>query len=109
MSALEKQRDQVNYAAAAEYLPHMRSFPDAVTLIGSGVRLRNDPLKSPTGRWSELIATLDVASVDADHFGILRDEPHVSELAAILSDRLRRVGRPFPRRSEAAHARPELR
>jgi thioesterase domain-containing protein/acyl carrier protein len=86
---LEQQRDQINCRAAAEYMAQMRPFKGNVTLIASGERLRMDPLKSPTGGWSPFIPSLDVETIDADHFRMLSDDPHVSRLADILVKRLR--------------------
>ncbi len=86
---LEKQRDQVNYRAAAEYMTQMRPHAGNVTLIASGHRLRKDPLKSPTGGWSPYIPSLRIETVDADHFALLSDDPYVTQLAEILVKHLR--------------------
>jgi thioesterase domain-containing protein len=88
---LERQRDEINYRASAEYMALMRPFDGPVTLIASGERLRVDPLKSRTGGWSPFIASLDVEMIDADHFRMLSDDPYVSQLANILVERLRRL------------------
>ena len=81
---LERQRDQINYRAAAEYMAKMRPFAGNVTFVASGARLRNDPLKSPTGGWSPHIPSLKIETVAADHFRLLSDDPYVSQLAEIL-------------------------
>lgn len=85
---LERQRDAVNYRAAAEYLTALRPFNGNVALIASGERLRKDPLKSPSGGWSPHVASLHVETIDGDHFQILDKEPFVSQLAEILVARM---------------------
>ena len=92
LGPLEEQRDQINYGAAAEYMAKMRPFDGNVTFIASGHRLRNDPLKSPSGGWSPHIPSLHVETIGADHFRLLSDDPHVSQLAEILVKRLRALG-----------------
>ena len=86
---LEQQRDDVNNHAAAEYMATLKPFDGDVTMIASGVRLRNDPLKSPSGGWSPHISSLRIETVDADHFEMLSDDPYVSQLAEILVRHMR--------------------
>jgi amino acid adenylation domain-containing protein len=86
---LEQQRDDVNNHAATEYMATLKPFAGDVTMIASGVRLRNDPLKSPSGGWRPHIASLRIESIDADHFKMLSDDPYVSQLAEILVRHMR--------------------
>ncbi|HVE83427.1 MAG TPA: thioesterase domain-containing protein, partial [Myxococcales bacterium] len=91
LGPLERQRDDTNRDAAVRYLPRLRPFEGPVTLIVSGERLRHDPLKSPSCGWSAYIPSLDIHRIEADHFRMLSDQPHVSEMAAILEAGMRRV------------------
>jgi|GEM_PF-3711315 len=59
-------------------------YPDPCLLIVSGQRLREDPLKSRTSSWSKVIPALTVRSVDGDHFKMVEEEPHISEIAKII-------------------------
>lgn len=90
---LERQRDAINYRAAVRYMREMRPLRGNVVLVVSGVRLRQDPLKSPTGGWSEYTPTLAVETLDADHFRMLSDDPYVSQLADMLLDHMGRADR----------------
>jgi len=94
LGPLEKRRDDVNRDAAARYMPRIRPFAGNVTLIVSGERLQEDPLKSPSCGWSPYIPSIDLHRVAADHFRMLSDDPYVSEMAAILVAGLQRADRP---------------
>jgi amino acid adenylation domain-containing protein len=94
LGPLEAQRDVVNGVAAAKYLTdHIRPFGGNVTLIASGERLRHDPLKSRRCGWGPYVPSLDVHTVDADHWRMLSDEPYVAEMADILLKRMERLDR----------------
>jgi amino acid adenylation domain-containing protein len=94
LGPLEEQREAVNRDAAAHYMPHIRPFAGNVTLIASGVRLRVDPLKSPSCGWSPHIPLIDVHRVDADHFRLMSDDPYVSKMAEILAEQMLRSEMP---------------
>ncbi|HZN92212.1 MAG TPA: thioesterase domain-containing protein, partial [Myxococcales bacterium] len=94
LGPLEKRRDDVNRDAAARYMPRIRPFAGNVTLIVSGERLQEDPLKSPDCGWGPYIPSIDLHRVAADHFRMLSDDPHVSEMAAILVAGMQRADRP---------------
>ena len=91
---LEQQRDQVNYRAADAYMPQIRPFAGKITLIASGTRLRDDPLKSSSGGWEPYVPSLDVETLDGDHFQLLGEDPYVSHLAEILAARLKGLASP---------------
>jgi amino acid adenylation domain-containing protein len=82
---LEERRFAINGDAAARYLPRMRPYPGNVTLVLSGGRLRKDPLKSANGGWRRHVPALDLHTVDADHFPLIRTDPHVSLTARIVA------------------------
>jgi len=94
LGPIEGRRDAANRDAAAEYMAVLTPFAGEVTLIVSGERLRNDPLKSPNCGWEPYIASLDVHTVDTGHFGMLSDDPYVSEVARILTTGMQRTSRP---------------
>jgi acetoacetyl-CoA synthetase len=88
LGPLERRRDTVNLAAAAEYMSQLLPFDGIVNLIVSSTRLQGDPLKNPSGGWSPYSRSLDIQSVSAHHLRMITDEPHVSEVAAILARRI---------------------
>jgi amino acid adenylation domain-containing protein len=90
---LERQRDEINCRAAAQYMTEMRPFAGNVLLVASAERLRNDPLKSPSGGWSDHVPSLRMETLDADHFRFLSDDPYVSELADMLVRHMLRAER----------------
>jgi len=88
LGPLERRRDTVNLAAAAEYMSQLRPYDGRVHLIVSSARLQDDPLKNPSGGWSPYIRRLDIRSLGAHHLRMISEEPHVSEVAALLAARL---------------------
>ena len=90
LSQMDERRDVVNREAAAHYMTRVRPFAGNVTLIVSGERLRRDPLKSPSCGWRPYIPSLDIHTVDADHFPMMSDDPYVSEMAEILAKQMPR-------------------
>jgi thioesterase domain-containing protein len=90
LGPLEERRDEANRAAAALYTPFIRPFAGRVTLIVSGARLREDPLKNPRCGWSGHVGSLDTHAVDVHHLRMLSDEPYVSEIAEVIAKGLRR-------------------
>ncbi|HEX4448440.1 MAG TPA: amino acid adenylation domain-containing protein [Polyangiaceae bacterium] len=90
---LEERRFAINGEAAASYLPRMRPFAGNVTLVLSGGRLRKDPLKSANGGWRRHVPSLDLHTVDADHFPLIRTDPHVSVTARIVARGIQLAGR----------------
>jgi amino acid adenylation domain-containing protein len=91
LGPLEERRDAVNRDAAAQYMPRIQPFVGHVTLIASGERLREDPLKSPSCGWSPHVPSLDIHTVDADHFRLMSDDPYVSEMAEVLAGQMRQA------------------
>jgi amino acid adenylation domain-containing protein len=88
LGPMERRRDTVNMAAAGEYMSKLQTYDGNVTLIMSSARLQHDPLKNRSGGWSPYIRSLDIQSVRAHHLRMISDEPHVSEVAAILEKRI---------------------
>ncbi len=82
----EVQRGVANGNTVARYRSRIRSFPGIgkVVLIASGTRLREEPLHSPSCGWSPYVPDLEVHTIDADHFQMMRDEPYVSRTAEII-------------------------
>jgi thioesterase domain-containing protein len=91
LNALEMRRYASTTRASSRYLPHIRPYPWNVSLIVSAERLRDDPLKSPTCGWGPYIASLDVSSVDGPHLRMMFDEPHVSGIAEILAEAVKKA------------------
>ena len=85
----EVQRGVANFNTIAEYRPHILPSGEAMLLLVSNVRLRENPLHSPCCGWEPFVRKLDVHHLDADHFQMMRDEPHISKVAGILRDRLK--------------------
>lgn len=94
LAPLEERRNAFNRTASEKYIQSIRPYEGSVTLVASGQRLRRDPLKSPNCGWGPFIASLDLHTIDADHFSMLTDEPHVSEVARILIAGLNRADMP---------------
>jgi thioesterase domain-containing protein len=88
LGPLEERRVLANLRAAEHYTRRLRRFPGDVTLIISGGRLRNDPLKSPSCGWDPYVASLAVHKLDADHFHLMERDPHVSQVASIIAARI---------------------
>jgi thioesterase domain-containing protein len=88
LGPLEDRRVLTNRRAAEHYMRRMRPFPGDVTLIISGDRLRNDPLKSPSCGWGPYVASLAVHTLDAEHFQLMHNDPHVSQVASIIAARI---------------------
>ncbi len=106
VAPLDVRRVATNREAAEHYLRRLRPYEGEVTLIVSGERLRNDPLKSPDCGWGPFVASLDVHTIDAGHFRMMSHEPFVSQMAAVVAARLERCADApasrTPRRAEAA-------
>jgi amino acid adenylation domain-containing protein len=88
---LEERRFALNGDAAADYMTRIRSLPLAVTVVMSGGRLRKDPLKSRSGGWRRYVRQLDLHNVDADHFPLIRTDPHVSTTARLIAKGIHRA------------------
>ena len=88
LGPLERRRDAVNLASAAEYMLQLLPFTGKALLIVSSARLQDDPLKNPSGGWSPYIRLLDIQSVNAHHLRMISDEPHVAQVAEILARRV---------------------
>jgi thioesterase domain-containing protein len=87
VAPLEAQRDSTNRDAAATYLLELLSYTGEITLIIAVDRLRNDPLKSPSCGWASYAPKLKVYNVDTDHYKLLTDDPYVSQVAQIVSQK----------------------
>ena len=85
LGPLEQRRDDANHAAAVQYMPRIRPFAGKVTLIVSGHRLSEDPLKSPCCGWSPHVSSLDIHTVDAHHLRMLSDDRSVSAIAEVIA------------------------
>ncbi len=84
----EVQRGVANFNTLAEYHTRIRPWESGMLLLVSAVRLREHPLHSPRCGWEPFVPELEVHTVEADHFQMMRDEPHVSRVAAILGAKL---------------------
>jgi thioesterase domain-containing protein/acyl carrier protein len=80
----EVQRGVANYNTIADYRPRIRPTDLQVLLLVSGMRLRENPLHSRSCGWSPFIKRLQVSTIEADHFQMMRDDPYVSQTAAII-------------------------
>ena len=85
----EVQRGVANFNTIAAYRPHIRPSDGEMLLLVSSIRLRENPLHSPCCGWEPFVRKLDARYVEADHFQMMRDEPHLSRVAAILTEKLR--------------------
>jgi thioesterase domain-containing protein len=86
----EVQRGIANFNTIAQYRPRIRPWESEILLLVSAVRLRENPLHSPLCGWEPFVPKLEAHTVEADHFQMMRDEPHLSRVAAILSAKLAR-------------------
>lgn len=86
----EVQRGETNFNTIAAYRPHIQPSDCPMLLLVSSVRLRDNPLHSRYCGWEPFVAHLDTEFLEADHFQMMRDEPHLSKVAGILRDRLAR-------------------
>jgi len=94
LGPLDRRRDDANREAIARYLPRMRRTEGPAMVIVAGERLRGDPLKSRSCGWDRFVSRLDIHEVDSDHFRMLTDEPHVSQVADLLEKGLRQADPP---------------
>ena len=85
----EVQRGVANFNTIADYRPQILPSEGEIVLLVSGVRLRENPLHSPFCGWEAFVRKIDAHRIEADHFQMMRDEPHISKVAAILRERLR--------------------
>jgi len=92
LAQLEEQRNAVNRAASAQYFRRIRPWDGNVMLITAGARLANEPLKGTDCGWGRYIRSLEIHSVDADHFRMMSDDPYVSEIAEIMKRDVQRGG-----------------
>jgi amino acid adenylation domain-containing protein len=83
LDQLEEQRQAAYRLAARAYQKHVRPYPGAAFLVVSGERLRRGGLQDPQCGFAQLISTLDLQAVDADHLGIL-EKPSVDRVADLL-------------------------
>ncbi len=84
LGRLQEERIQAKSEAALSYVNRRQIYTDPCLLIVSGDRLRQDPLKSRTCGWSEVIPNLSVRTVAGDHFKMVEEEPDVSEIARLI-------------------------
>ena len=91
LGPLEAKRDAANILAAEDYMPQITPYPGNVLLVTSAVRLRADPLRSPNCGWARYMPSLEIHSVDADHFRMMSDDPYVSQIAEFLKKSVERA------------------
>jgi amino acid adenylation domain-containing protein len=94
LGAWEVLRGMTNYNTIAAYRPHIRPSEGNMLLLVSDVRLRENPLHSPCCGWEPYVTRLDVRHLEADHFQMMREEPHLSRVAAILTESLKQGANP---------------
>jgi amino acid adenylation domain-containing protein len=85
----EVQRGVANYNTIAQYRPRIRPTDLKILLLVSGPRLRENPLHSRSCGWGAFVRKLEVHTIEADHFQMMRDDPFVSQSAVIIWDRLK--------------------
>jgi len=85
----EVQRGVANYNTIAQYRPRIRPTDLKILLLVSTPRLRENPLHSRSCGWRPFARKLQVHYIDADHFQMMRDDPYVSQGAAIIAERLK--------------------
>ena len=81
----EVQRGVANYNTIAQYRPRIRPTDLKVLLLVSGTRLRENPLHSHSCGWGPFVRKLTVHQIEADHFHMVREDPFVSQSAAIIA------------------------
>ena len=84
----EIQRGISNYNTIAQYRPRIRPSDAEILLLVSGARLRDNPLHSRSCGWRPFVKRLDVHIIDADHFQMMRVDPYVSQVAAVIREKL---------------------
>src|SRR5579859_1319329 len=84
----EVQRGVSNYKTIAQYRPRIRPSDADILLLVSGTRLRENPLHSRSCGWRPFVKRLQVHTIGADHFQMMRDDPYVSQAAAIIREKL---------------------
>jgi thioesterase domain-containing protein len=84
----EVQRGETNFNTIAAYRPQIQPSDCPMLLLVSSVRLRGNPLHSPYCGWEPFATKLDAEYLEADHFQMMRDDPHLSRVAGILRKRL---------------------
>ena len=87
----EVQRGVAHYNTIAQYRPRIRSTDLKVLLLVSIPRLRENPLHSHSCGWRPFARKLQLHFIDADHFQMMRDDPFVSQSAAIIAERLKAI------------------
>ncbi|HMA52344.1 MAG TPA: amino acid adenylation domain-containing protein, partial [Magnetospirillaceae bacterium] len=85
----EVQRGVANYNTIAQYRPRIRPTNLKMLLLVSAPRLRENPLHSPSCGWRPFARKLQVHYINADHFQMMRDDPYVTQSAAIIAERLK--------------------
>ena len=88
IAQLERRRNRINLAAAAQYMAQLTPYDGRIDLIVSSTRLQDDPLKDASGGWSPYVRQLDIQPVNAHHLRMISEEPHVSAVAGILAKRI---------------------
>ena len=88
LGAWEIQRGRSNYNTIAQYRPRIQPLDAEILLLVSGARLRENPLHSRSCGWRPFVKRLQVHTIDADHFQMMRNDPYVSQVAAIIREKL---------------------
>ncbi len=84
VAPLEAQRDLLNRAAAEAYFQKLQPYSGPVTLITPLERRKKYPLTSRSCGWRPYLSHLEVFPVGGNHFSLMGDEPHVSQVGQIL-------------------------
>ncbi len=87
----EVQRGVANYNTIAQYRPRIRPTDLEILLLVSGTRLTENPLHSHSCGWRPFARKLQVHTIEADHFQMMREDPFVSQGAAIIAERLKAI------------------
>jgi len=88
LSLLERRREEASLMAAKHYIGRLKPFAGKVLLIVSGDRLRQNPFVSKDCGWGNYIKSIEIHSVDTDHFRMLTEDPYLSEMAELVAARI---------------------
>jgi len=84
----ETQRGVASYNAVTQYRSMIRPSKDRALIVTSGARLGEHPLHSRSCGWSPYIPHIDLHMIPADHFQMMRDDPHVATIADLIKRHL---------------------
>ncbi|HET9238073.1 MAG TPA: AMP-binding protein [Oligoflexus sp.] len=84
LAEMGEQRVLAKSVAAVSYAKQREPYGDPCLLIISKDRLRQDPLKSRTCGWADVMSQLEIKSVEGDHFTMIEMEPDVTQIAELV-------------------------